>query len=59
MTLAGDDVGRDVIGPARQTLQRHSWTQSYIFYAGVSLAGVSCRRRWPPPTTPALTTLLG
>jgi len=31
---------------------------SYIFY-GVSLAGVSCRRRWPPPTTLALTTLLG
>ena len=25
---------------------------SYIFY-GVSSAGVSCRRRWPPPTTPA------
>ena len=31
---------------------------SYIFY-GVSLAGVSCRRRRPLPTTPALTTLLG
>jgi len=29
---------------------------SYIFY-GVSLAGVSCRRRWPAPTTLALTTL--
>jgi len=26
---------------------------------GVSLAGVSCRRRWPAPTTLALTTLLG
>jgi len=33
---------------------------SYIFLAGVSWAGVSCRRRWPPPTsTLALTTLLG
>jgi len=31
---------------------------SYIFY-GVSLAGISCRRRWPPPTSLALTTLLG
>ena len=31
---------------------------SYIFY-GVSLAGVRCRRRWPPPTTLALATLLG
>ena len=31
----------------------------YIFYTGVSLAGVSCRRRRPVPTTPALTTLLG
>jgi len=31
---------------------------SYTFY-GVSTAGVSCRRRWPQPTTPALTTLLG
>jgi len=31
---------------------------SYIFY-GVNSAGVSCRRRWPPPTTLALTTLLG
>ena len=29
---------------------------SYIFFAGVS---ISCRRRWPPSTTPALTTLLG
>ena len=33
-------------------------TELYI-YAGVSLAGVSCRRHWPPPTTLALTTLLG
>jgi len=24
---------------------------------GGSIAGVSCRRRWPPPTTLALTTL--
>jgi len=31
---------------------------SYVFY-GVSLASVSYRRHWPPPTTPALTTLLG
>jgi len=30
----------------------------YIFYAGGSIAGVSCRRRWPPPTTLALTTLV-
>ena len=30
----------------------------YIFYAGRSIAGVSCRRRWPPPTTLALTTLV-
>jgi len=30
----------------------------YIFY-GVSLASVSCRRRWPPPTTLALTMILG
>ena len=29
-------------------------TLSYIFY-GVSIAGVSCRRRWPLPTTLALT----
>jgi len=28
---------------------------SYIFY-GVSLAGISCHRRWPPPTTLAMTT---
>jgi len=27
----------------------------YILYSGVSLAGVSCRRRSPPPTTPAPT----
>jgi len=32
---------------------------SYIFYAGVSLASASCCRRWPLPTTLALTTLLG
>jgi len=32
---------------------------SYIFYAGVSLAGVSCRRRWPPPTTIALPNAIG
>ena len=25
-------------------------SQSYIYY-GVSLAGVSCRRRWPAPTS--------
>ena len=31
-------------------------TLSYTFYA-VSLAGVSCRHRRPPPTTLALTTL--
>jgi len=31
---------------------------SYIF-CGVSLAGVSCRRRWSRPTTLALTMLLG
>jgi len=31
---------------------------SYIFY-GVSLAGENCRRRWPVPTTLALTMLLG
>jgi len=31
---------------------------SYIFYAGGSIAGVSCRRQWPPPTTLALTTLV-
>ena len=30
---------------------------SYIFY-GVSLAGVTCRRHWPPPTTPVVTMLL-
>ena len=30
----------------------------YIFYAGASIAGVSCRRRWPPPTTLVLTTLV-
>jgi len=30
---------------------------SCIFY-GVSLADESCRRRWPPPTPLALTTLL-
>jgi len=30
------------------------YTLSYVF-GGVSLAGVSCRRRWPPPT--AMTTL--
>ena len=30
----------------------------YIFYAGGSIAGVSCGRRWPPPTTLALTTLV-
>ena len=32
---------------------------SYIHYAGGSIADVSCRGRWPPPTTLALTTLLG
>jgi len=32
--------------------------QGYIFYAGGSIAGVSCRRRWPPPTTPGLTMLV-
>jgi len=31
---------------------------SYVFYAGGNIAGVSCRRRWPPPTTFALTTLV-
>jgi len=31
---------------------------SCTFYAGGSIAGVSCRRRWPPPTTLALTTLV-
>jgi len=30
----------------------------YIFYAGGSIAGVSCRRRWPLPTTLALSTLV-
>jgi len=30
----------------------------YILYAGGSIAGVSGRRRWPPPTTLALTTLV-
>ena len=30
----------------------------YVFYAGGCIAGVSCRRRWPPPTTLALTTLV-
>ena len=33
--------------------------KSYIFHARVSIAGVSCRRRWPLPTTLVLTTLLG
>jgi len=36
--------------------QGHSPSQ--IFYAGGSTADVSCRQRWPPPTTLALTTLL-
>jgi len=34
-------------------------TELNILCAGVGLAGVSCRRRRPLPTTPALTTLLG
>jgi len=46
-----------------QCLNRHgsntAATQGgYIFCAGGSIAGVSCRRRWPPPTTLALTTLV-
>ena len=40
--------------------QTDKWVDQggYIFYAGGSIAGVSCRRRWPPPTTLALTTLV-
>ena len=41
---------------ARLHLRQHQG--GYIFYAGGSIAGVSCRRRWPPPTTLALTTLV-
>jgi len=33
-------------------------SSSYIFYAGGSVAGVNCRRCWPPPTTLALTTIV-
>jgi len=35
---------------------KHTIPLSYIFY-GVSLASVSCHRRWPSPTTLALTML--
>ena len=40
-------------------IARFTPTELYCISCGVSLAGVSCRRRWPPTTTPALTTLLG
>jgi len=39
-------------------LQTAVGPQRCIFY-GVSLAGIGCRRRWPPPTTLAMTTLMG
>jgi len=38
--------------------RRPGVTKEVIFCAGGNIAGVSCRRRWQPPTTLALTTLV-
>ena len=46
---------RHVDARRRSHTETGSQPLRYILYSGVSLAGVSCRRRSPPPTTPAPT----
>ena len=50
------DAAHQKLSRIRQPNRLYCCQGGYIFYAGGSIAGVSCRRRWPPPPILALTT---